>query len=166
VVEPGQPLVGTVLVLRDSPTRPRSRRLLAVARDSRIDLTGTRGTADDPSVAGGAVHILATAGDVFDLEQLLPASGWRTVGKAEAPRGYRFRSDGPIRSVSVKSGGFIRVVGSGSDLALSLQGDPDPVVVEVTIGGRRYCMRFGGDTTFNPGKRFTAHAAPAPAQCD
>lgn len=164
--EPGQPLVGTVLVLRDSPTRPRARRLRAVARDTHIDLTDTRGTADDPTLAGGAVRVFTTAGDAFGLEQLLPASGWRTIGNTDVPHGYRFKSDGPIRSVIIKSGGSVRIVGSGSDLALSLQADPNPVVVDVTIGGRRYCMQFGGDATFKPGRRFAAHAAPAPAQCD
>ena len=154
-----------MLVLRDSPTRPRARRLLAAARDTHIDLTDTRGTADDPSLAGGAIRVRTTAGDGFDMEQLLPASGWRTIGKTDAS-GYRFKSDGPIRSVSIKSGGSVRIVGSGSALALSLQADPNPVVVDVTIGGRRYCMQFGGDATFKPGRRFAAHAAPAPAECN
>jgi hypothetical protein len=166
VGEPGQPLVGTALVLRDSATRPRARRLVAVSRDTHIDLTDTVGTADDPSLTGGAVRVSTTAGDAFDLEQLLPASGWRTIGRPEAPRGYRFRSDGVIRSVTIKTGGVVRIVGSGADLTLSLQADPNPVVVDVTIGGRRYCMQFGGDATFKPGKRFAAHAAPAPAQCN
>jgi hypothetical protein len=154
-----------VLILRDSPTHPRARRLLVAARDTHIDLTDTRGTADDPSLTGGAVRVRTTAGDAFDLDQLLPASGWRTIGNTDTPRGYRFKSDGPIRSVSIKSGGTVRIVGSGPDLALSLQADPNPVVVDVTIGGRRYCMQFGGDASFKPGKRFAAHAAPAPAQC-
>jgi hypothetical protein len=155
-----------VLVLRDSETNPRARRLLAVSRDTHIDLTDTRGTADDPSLAGGAVRIGTTAGDAFDVEELLPASGWRTIGKPDAPRGYRFRSDGAIRSVTIKTGGVVRIVGSGANLALSLQADPNPVAVDVTIGGRRYCMQFGGDATFKPFKRFTARTAPAPAQCN
>jgi hypothetical protein len=158
--------VGTAITLRDSPTNPRARRLVVGWRDTHVDLTDTRGTADDPSLMGGAVSVGTMAGDVFDVEQILPASGWRTIGKPDAPRGYRFKSDGPIRSVTIKTGGIIRIVGSGADLTLSLQTDPNPVTVDVTMGGRRYCMQFGGDATFKPGKRFAAHAAPAPAQCD
>ena len=137
-----------------------------MSRDSQIDLSSTRGTDDDPSVAGGAVRIRTTAGDAFDLEAILPASAWRTIGKPDTPRGYRYKTDGPIRSVTIKSGGLLRIVGSGADLALSLQTDPNPVVVELAIGARRYCMEFGGDATFKPGRRFVARAASAPAQCE
>ena len=137
-----------------------------MSRDSHINFTGTRGTADDPSVAGGALRVRTTAGDAFDIEVILPASAWRTIGKPEAPRGYRYKTDGPIRSVTVKTGGVLRIVGSGLDLALSLQTNPNPVMVELAIGGRRYCLEFGGNATFRPGRRFVARAAPAPAQCE
>jgi hypothetical protein len=137
-----------------------------MSRDSHFDLTDTRGTVDDPSVTGGRLRISTKAGDAFDLDTILPASAWRTIGKPEAPRGYRYVTDGPIRSVTIKSGGVMRIVGSGPDLALSLAGDPSPVAVEVTIGARRYCMWFGGDATFRPGRRFVARTAPAPAQCN
>lgn len=140
--------------------------MVVVSRDTHIDLTDTRLTDDDPLLNGGAVRVRTTAGDVFDVEKLLPASGWRTIGKPEAPRGYRFVSKGAIRSVVIKTGGVLRIVGSGADLPLSLQADPNPVAVDVTIGGQRYCMRFGGDVSFRPGKRFAARTAPAPAQCN
>jgi len=155
-----------VLVLRDSPTRPRARRLLASSRDSHVDVTDTRGTADDPSVMGGRLRVRTAAGNGFDLDVILPASAWRTLGKPGAPRGYRYVTDGPIRSVTVKSGGILRVVGSGAGLGLSLGSDPSPVFVEITIGLRRYCMQFGGDATFKPGRRYVSHRAPAPTQCN
>ncbi len=158
--------MGSALVLRDNATRPAARRLVAVSRDTHVDLTDTQGTDEDPTVAGGALRVGTVVGDGFDVQALLPASGWRTIGKPEAPRGYRFKSDGPIRSVTIRTGGVVRIVGSGAALDLSLQADPNPVVVDLTIGARRYCMRFGGDATFKAGRRFAAHAAPAPAQCN
>jgi hypothetical protein len=152
--------------LRDSPTRPRARRLRATSRDSHIDLFDTRGTADDPTLAGGSLRVRTTAGDTFDMEIVLPASAWRTIGRPEDPRGYKYVTDGPIRSITIKSGGFLRIAGSGADLALSLQTDPNPVRVDLAIGGRSYCMQFGGKATFKPGRKFVAHAAFAPAQCN
>ncbi len=137
-----------------------------MSRDTHVDLTDTVGTTADPLLQGGALRIGTTAGDAFEIEALLPAGGWRTIGKSDAPHGYRYVSAGPIRSVTIKSGGLVRIVGSGADLTLSLQSNPNPVAVDVTIGTRRYCMRFGGDATFKAGRRFSAHAAPAPAQCN
>jgi len=145
---------------------PRARRLVVLSRDTHVDLTDTRGTPDDPRLTGGALHIGTTSSDEFDVSDMLPASGWRAIGKTDAPRGYRFTSDGPIRSVTIKTGGIVRVTGSGAGLALSLQTDPNPVIVDVTVGAQRYCMKFGGQATFKPGRRFSAHAAPAPAQCE
>jgi hypothetical protein len=163
---PGQPLIGSTLVLRDNPTRPRAQRLLATSRDSHIDVFDTRGTDDDPTLAGGSLRVRTTAGDTFDMQFVLPASGWRTIGRPEEPRGYKYRTDGAVRSITIKSGGVLRIAGSGADLALSLQTNPNPVRVDLTIGGRSYCMQFGGDATFKPGRRFVARASLAPAQCN
>jgi hypothetical protein len=117
-------------------------------------------------VAGGRLRVSTTSGDAFDLDVILPSTAWRTLGKSEAPRGYRYVTDGPIRSVTVKTGGALRIVGSGADLGFSLNADPNPVVVELMVGKRRYCMRFGGDTQFKASRRFVAREALAPAQCN
>ena len=61
--------------MRDSPTRPRARKVLATSRDSHIDLFDTRGTADDPTLAGGSLRVRTTAGDTFDMQFVLPATG-------------------------------------------------------------------------------------------
>jgi hypothetical protein len=140
--------------------------LRATSRDTHLNFKDTRGTADDPTVAGGRLRVSTTSGDAFDLDVILTPTAWRTLGKPDAPRGYRYVTDGPIRSITVKTGGALRIVGSGADLALSLGADPNPVVVELMIGKRRYCMRFGGDTQFRAGRRFVARRAPAPAQCN
>jgi hypothetical protein len=136
------------------------------SRDSHLVFTDTRGTADDPTLTGGRLRVSTTSGDAFDVDVPLPPTAWRTIGKADAGRGYKYVTDGPIRSVTVKTGGALRIVGSGADLGLTLNADPTPVVVELEVGGRRYCMQFGGDVQFRPGRRFVAHEAPAPAQCN
>jgi hypothetical protein len=56
-------------------------------------------------------------------------------------------------------------VGRGANLTQSLGGEPDPTMIVLTIGDRRYCMAFGGQSVFRAGKRYVAHDAPAPDGC-
>ena len=62
----------------------------------------------------------------------------------------------------------IKAKGSGR-LGHALAANPQPVDIELQLGsGKRYCLQFGGVTTFKPrptGSVFQAKDAPAPATC-
>ena len=49
----------------------------------------------------------------------------------------------------MKDGRLTKIIGGGPDLQASLANDPNPVDVSLIIGNQRYCMSFGGDTTFD-----------------
>ena len=67
-----------------------------------------------------------------------------------------------VRSVVVKDGRLTKITGGGPDLQASLASDPNSVEVSLVLGNQRYCMGFGGDTSWDPERRFVAQNAPAP----
>jgi hypothetical protein len=161
------PVSGQTLVLKDSVVRPQARRLLATSHDANIALGG--GGSDDPTLLGGTVRVVATAGDGFDATYDLPATGWQVNRKLSGQLAYRYTDKtlqaGPIRNVVVRDGRLVRITGLGSQLDLTLDTEPDPTIVVLTLGNRRFCMSFGGKATFRAQRRYTAHGAPAPIAC-
>jgi hypothetical protein len=83
--------------------------------------------------------------------------------------GYKYfdlvGATGPIRSVAVRDGGRSGAGGALPKAAIPLDQDPGPVGVVLTLGSTRYCMSFGGATSFIPMRRFSAKNALAPAAC-
>jgi glucose/arabinose dehydrogenase len=161
-----QEVTGRKLLLRAHLTKQARKKLSAKSRDATITLGGGEGSADDPTVAGGAVRLRA---DDFDVTYpLAPGGGWRYVGNTGTVLGYRYRSpagtNSPIRSATVRAGRFVGVKGAGAALGFGLATDPGPVDVIVRIGTQHYCMRFGGLRTFKPGRLASKDAAP-PAAC-
>ncbi len=65
----------------------------------------------------------------------------------------------------VKDGALTKIKGNELELPNALASDPDPVEVSLIIGNQRYCMGFGGTVRFDPGRRYLAIDAPAPAAC-
>ena len=104
------------------------------------------------------------------LTSSLASSGWSYIGASGANKGYRFSDPaGAVRAVIVRAGRRIRVVGRAvsQPLGHELAADPQPVdvVLETGTTPRRYCMEFGGTTTFVADTRFSASNAGAPASC-
>ncbi len=108
----------------------------------------------------------------FDATYVLPAVGWRYIGKPTNVSGYQYTDSrlvqGPITAVTLREG-LLKLAGRGAGLAHQLTANPDPVFVILQLGTTRYCMAFGrstGATTkFSAGREFSARQASAPVAC-
>jgi hypothetical protein len=149
---------GAKLVLKDAP-KPS---LALLSKDARVGLGRGTGSPDDPVANGGSLRVLSAAGAPFDDTYALPAAGWRLLSASKPEAGFRYSgpSSDAIQSVIVKPGKQIKIKGKGSALGHDLASDPEAVTVELRLGERRYCIRFGGTTSFAAGS-FTAESAPA-----
>ena len=116
---------------------------------------------------GGVLRLRSVTGG-FDLRFDLPKANWNYLRAPEDDRGYKYRDRSRVASIHaviVKDGRLTKIIGGGPDLQASLANDPNPVDVSLIIGNQRYCMSFGGATTFDAGRRFLAEDAPAPGAC-
>ncbi|MFN8641775.1 MAG: FG-GAP-like repeat-containing protein [Candidatus Binatia bacterium] len=159
-----QRLSGRRLLLREDAANPGKRLVRATSRDAGQTLGGGNGSADDPVLHGATVRVVSDDGRAFDVTDVLPAAGWRYIGAPGANAGYRFESRAPRRSVIIKPGKQIKVSLRAS-LAHALDVDPGAVAVVLTLGGQRYCLRFGGATAYTADREFSARNAPAAASC-
>jgi hypothetical protein len=160
------PIPGDALKLRDAGKRGIG--LSARAHGSIVlSEPPARGGPIDPVVHGAVLHLRSQV-DGFERRVRLPKENWSYLGAPETNRGYRFAdrdNSAPIRSVLVKDGKVLKMNGAAMQLGPSLGADPKPVDVVLILGNHRYCMSFGGKTTFVDGKRFLASKAPAPQAC-
>ena len=154
-------LAGKKLLLKDKDGKPQKRAIDCIAQGG-ITLGDGNTSDDDPVVNGGSLRVRSAT---FDTTYTLPVSSWKYQGKAGQGKGYKFSKGASIKSVLVKSGKLLRIIGKGSGLGHSLATDPAPVAVTLTLGEHKYCMSFGGTTKFKEGTKFLAKTAPAPAQC-
>jgi hypothetical protein len=162
----GQPIKGKKLLLKWQPDKARKRGIDLIGKDRAISIGDGNGSDDDPVRTGATLRVVSTAGDGFDTTYVLPREGWRYLKKEGANKGYKFKGKGTaVKSVLLKPGKIIKIVGKGAALQHSLGADPDPVDVVLRFGSQKFCMRFGGKTKFKAGKKFIAKKAPAPAAC-
>lgn len=158
-------VTGRKLVLKQGSDP--SRRVLRVrSRDPGIDLGQGAGSFDDPTVGpASTLRVRTASGCGGPCDVTYPLDGeWRLLGSASSPRGYRFRGLGPIRSITVRAGSAIRIAAKGM-LGFDLQADPGVVDVVLRMAGKHYCVSFGGEASFVPGKRLRAKDAAAPPVC-
>jgi len=153
------PVAGAKLVLKTSPKSAAKKSLAVLARDAAITL------GDPVAHGGGSLRVFTTAGDAFDHTYLLPAARWKPIGKAAAPKGFRYSDPrGAIRLVIVKQGKIIKIGGAGGQLMQSLAANPDPVHVFLAAGTEAYCALFQGGK-FAASKRYVAGPSSAPVAC-
>ena len=158
-------LTGRSLQLRTRPGRPDKSALVLVSKDSSVTLGRGNQSPDDPVASGGTLGLSSAAGGFAARHDL--AGAWAYLGKAGQNKGYKWKSAGsPIQSVIIKRGKLVKVVGRGAALGFDLDDDPNPVRLELAIGGRLFCFAYGGDTVaFKGGKRYVARRAGAPGAC-
>jgi hypothetical protein len=153
-------LAGKKLLLKDKAGKPQKRALQCLATG--ITLGDGNQSDDDPVVHGGTLFYRA-ANSTVSYE--LPASGWKYQGKAGQNKGYKFKGTRAIKSVIVKKGKLVSIVGKGDGLGQDLSTDPRPVRITLQLGARRYCTEFGGTIQFKAGTKYLAKGAPAPTAC-
>jgi hypothetical protein len=152
---------GSSLVLKDNPAKAKKKTLTLVAQDKTLTVAADI----DPRVTGATLRVATDANDAFDDTYVLVAARWKPIGPASHPKGYKYTDpNGAIRSVVLRPK-LVTAAGKGAALGHTLGASPDPVVIVLTTGEARYCLRFGGTVTFKASKRYTAKGAAAPAAC-
>lgn len=97
----------------------------------------------------------------------LAASGWTPIKAKRPEKGCRYRGDGAVSSVRIKTGKLLKVVARADDLGVPLATDPRPVRLEVRHGDVRHCVEFGPETPggYRPDERLLARKADQATTC-
>jgi CDP-diacylglycerol--glycerol-3-phosphate 3-phosphatidyltransferase len=169
-----QPIAIARAPLTDAPAeggalylKPEHVLLLRARFPERLDLRGSNG---DPTIGGGTLYVSdIVGGDMIGFA--LPATGWKRVGSASDPLGYRYRGDGSsddaCRSIFV-SRAYVQLncslKGDHVEFGLPAQGK---VFAQLLLGAgeRRMCASFGGNTLRNDAKVVYRRRAPL-TNCD
>lgn len=127
---------------------------------------------NDPTAAGGSLHVFDAGTSGGDDTYVLPAGGWTGLGTPAGAKGFKYNGDGsladPCKVVLVKPA-VVKAVckGSGVGLTPPFAGDV-AVVLALGTATKRYCATFGGDEVSNVAeilKRKNASPAACPSTC-
>lgn len=161
-------LPGKAFTLRSKVGAENRSALSFSVKDPAVTIGAGNGSGDDPTLVGGTVRIHSING-AFDDVYTLPPGNWALIGKPGQGKGYKYKDKaqaaGPITGVTISAGKVLNLTGKGAGLARTLDPSPGPVRVTLTLGGHRYCLRFGGTTKWKAGASFTAKNALAPETC-
>src|SRR5262245_61457190 len=107
-VQAAAPLLLTMktLALKDHTVAIR-RKLTLGSKDEALGIGEGNGSADDPTLAGATLRVLTAAGcsGPCDATYVLPADGWRLIGKWGEDEGYQYSDrlllNGPVKKASI-----------------------------------------------------------------
>jgi len=110
------------------------------------------GSANDPVLHGATLRVYTTVGDQFDVTYQMPHDNWHYVRDVNANQGYRYmdlgQTQGPVSLVLLRPVLGTKIKASG-ELGLSLNTNPNPVHVVLTLaGGTVVCGSYGGLANF------------------
>jgi len=159
---PSELLAGHRLLLTDNPAKPKKRRLEVRSDDPTISLGGGEGSPDDPVLHGGSLRVVATSGTFAATYAL--EDGWRYVRRGGRVKGYEWRERGAVRRIMLRPG-RLEVRGEGAALVQALLTDPGAVQVALQVGGRRWCLEFGGTSEVRTPRKLRARDAEPPLEC-
>jgi cysteine-rich repeat protein len=106
------------------------------------------------------------------LIRLIP-SRWKQLGKPDAPRGWKYKSDhryaysGGVSTIMIKKGsggGSLLVKSKGEHWDYDILSAQDNVDISLRLGSERYCAEFAEFRKNEPGK-VMAKNATTPAEC-
>ncbi len=155
------------------PANPATQRISVLSLDGASDLGAGNGSADDPVLHGGHLHLTTSAGcsGPCDLSRVLPqdppAQTWSYIGAAGRNAGYRFagRVAGEKIAVIVKPGKLVLVKVDGG-LGIDLAQDPTTARIRLGFGEQPpLCLEFGGTQSFVAGRSWRAMDSSAPSAC-
>ncbi len=175
VAEMAVPVEGSKLLIRDSERETR-RKIVFVARDESIVPVDPRCGAGTGGCA--KLEVVGIGGSGQRVEIDLPCDKWSLLGKAQSPKGYKYRDKnleaGPCKTVVVKQGRIKAVCigkNAASPLGYDLTSDGEAGVA-VRFGDGpfvTYCAAFlgvtGAKTSVDTATLFKAAKAPAPGSC-
>jgi hypothetical protein len=169
------PVEGRKVKLHIPPSDPLRNGFRFLATEGQLDFTNLPNPntepASDPVTVGGSIRIFTTEGDAFDHTYPLPAEHWDYF-PAFNPTDYRgyqykdaFNEASPIGVVKIIGEKTIKMKGK-DNMAFSLDANPDPVQIVLTLGRYRYCFAMGGERfNFKEGKLYWSKISPAPVAC-
>ena len=188
------PVAGKKLKLRIPPTNQAANgiRFLATGGVLNSDNLPDSLSTDNPYNTGGSLRVFTTMppGGGFDHTYALPPSSMDSQGRIDRHwdyypsnrpadhRGYQykdaFNEASPIGVIVITAGKTVKLKGK-DNMPFTLDGDPDPVQVVLTLGRYRYCWSMGLDRVepidpanaalFKLGQIYWAKNSPAPDAC-
>jgi hypothetical protein len=167
----------TSLILRDhtTPSPDPSKRKITFtastkgASPAKRIVPPARGSAGDPTVAGGELRVSNALGLTTDDVVVALPVGWSALGSASKPKGYRYANpSGPIRAVKVTQDTIV-VKGGGAGWTYTLdEAKQGAVAVRLQLGAASpWCGSAAAKTAHTDRvDRFVGRPkSPAPASC-
>jgi sugar lactone lactonase YvrE len=180
----------TALTMRDRTTPPTpSARKMSFKATTKRDAPPNRvvapapGSAGDPTSAGASgggatLVVYDSAGSGEQVTVQLPASGWRMLGKADAPKGWEFSGSdpsNPVSRVTVKADQLKVKAGKANWVYTLNEPSQGRIAVRLQLGtNATWCADASAKTSGNPPStasndhvdKFTAQSkTPPPSSC-